>query len=120
MMLEIASFADAGVLEKERLIIRVLSDLDIGAYIVLWSDLSDSRSPTAGIKTAYWFPDKKVKSGDKIVLYSKSGKDSKKDIGDGHSAHFFYWGLENALWENEKTAVLLKVNEWIHRIHEIS
>ena len=37
MQLELKSFADAGVLDKERLIIRVLADVNIGCYVVLRS-----------------------------------------------------------------------------------
>lgn len=119
MKLEIDSFADAGVLEKERLVIKALSDLDIGEYVVFSSGLSDTRIPISGRKTAYWFPDKAVKSGDLVVLYTKSGKSSKKDIGNGRTAHFYYWGLEKARWgSGDKTAVLLRVAEWIHRSPE--
>lgn len=117
MMLEISSFADPGVHEKERLIIKALADVDIGKYAVFWSNIASNNSPTAGQKTAYWFPDSAIKSGDLVVLYTKSGQPSKKDIGDGRTAHFYYWELEGTLWgTGAKTAVVLAVAEWIHRI----
>ena len=116
MKLEFSSFADAGDHDKERIVIKALSDLDIGEYAVFLSALSDTRSPTAGRKTAYWFPDGMVKPGDLIVLYSKSGSSSKKDIGEGRTAHFYYWGLDKAVWGNDdKTAVILRIAEWTHR-----
>ena len=71
MQLELKSFADAGVLDKERLIIRVLADVNIGSYVVLRSKKNDNGMPISGTKDAYWFPDVKVSRGDLIVLYTK-------------------------------------------------
>ena len=119
MMLEITSFADPGVIENERLVVKVLSDLDIGSYAVLLSGVSDAKTPISGRKTAYWFPDQEVKSGDLIVLYTKSGTRSKKEIANGHTAHFYYWGLKEPIWGTLRTAVILRVAEWIHRVHEV-
>jgi hypothetical protein len=117
MMLEISSFADPGTHEKERVILKALADLDIGNYAVLCSTISDRKSPTAGPKIAYWFPDGDVKSGDLIVLYTKSGQNSKKDIAGDHTAHFYYWSREDTLWgTGKRTAVILRVAEWIHQI----
>ena len=117
MMLEIKSFADAGVHDKERLVVNIVSQLDIGSYVLLVSNVSETKSPTAGRKTAYWFPDGTVNSGDLVVLYTKSGKNSKKDIGEGRTAHFYYLGLENPLWgTGNRTAIILKISEWIHQI----
>ncbi len=116
-MLEISSFPDAGVLEKERLVIKALSQIDIGSYILLVSNVSETKSPTSGRKTAYWFPDGEINSGDLVVLYTKKGKSSKKDIGEGRTAHFYYLGLDNPLWgTSNRTAVILRVAEWTHQI----
>ena len=117
MRLEISSFVDVGVYERERLVIKILFDIDIGSYVVLLSSLSEARNPTAGRKTAYWFPDGKVKTGDLVVLYTKKGEDRKKDIGEGRTTHFYYWGLDGAIWgSSNKTAVILRIADWIHRV----
>jgi len=116
-MVEISSVADPGVGEKERLVIKALAEVDIGKYAVFVSSVSSSGSPTAGWKTAYWFPDAAIKSGDLIVLYTKSGESSKKDLGSGRTAHFYYWGLDKTLWgTGKKTAVILRIAEWTHQI----
>ncbi len=121
MKLAISSFADPGNYEKERLVIKVLSDVDIGAYAVFISAVSEDGKATAGRKTAYWFPDTAAKSGDLVVLYTKAGQDSKKDLQDGRTAHFYYWGLKASVWEaGSRTAVVLRVAEWTHRIAEIA
>jgi hypothetical protein len=121
MKLEISSFADPGDHQKERLVIKVLADLDIGAYAVFRSSLGSDGNPTSGRSTAYWFPDDAVKSGDLAVLYTKSGQGGKKDIGGGRTAHFYYWGLDNATWGTSgNTAVILRVAEWIHAAPQVS
>ncbi len=113
MQLELKNFADAGVLDKERLIIRVLADINIGSYVVLRSKKSDSGKPISGTKDAYWFPDVAVNRGDLIVLYTKRGTSSKKPL-DGRDAHFYYWSQSSPFWGADKnnTAVLLDVESW--------
>src|SRR5579884_826362 len=114
MNLEISSFADAGNFEKERLVIKIVNDTDIGEYAVFQSRLSSQRNPTWGTKRAYWFPDGAVKSGDLVVLYTKRGKNSTKSLASGRTAHFYYWGQENALWGSPDTAaVVLEISDWI-------
>lgn len=117
MMVEISSFADPGVHEKERIIIKALSDLDIGKYAVFCSNVSETKTPTAGSKIAYWFPDQPLKSGDLVVLYTKAGTNGKKDIAGGQTVYFYYWHRDKSLWgTGQHTAVVLRIAEWTHQI----
>lgn len=117
MKLEISSFADGGVFDKERVVLKALSDVDIGSYALLCSAITSERTPTAGNKSCYWFPDKQVKAGDLVVLYTKRGTSSTKDLKEGRTAHFYYWGMQNALWGgNGNGAVLLNVSGWKFKI----
>jgi hypothetical protein len=74
MNLDIRSFADAGNYPKERLVINVLRDTDIGEYAVLCSPVGSDGNPTPGGKIAYWFPDGDVKAGDIVVLYTTESR----------------------------------------------
>jgi len=112
MKLRISSFADAGQQNKERLIIRAESDVDVGDYLVMCSAISPTGTASAGRKLAYWFPDKEIKSGDLVILYSKRGTESEKKLESGATAYFFYWGLENTVWAGGNGAVLLLTEEW--------
>jgi hypothetical protein len=114
MSLELRSVAAAGDLEKERLVLKALSDTDVGDYAVLWSGIGNSGGPTSGRKRAFWFPDIKVKAGDTVVLYTKKGDRSKKALDGGATAHFFYWGSDSLLWDENHCAVLLFVAEWTY------
>lgn len=68
----------------------------------------------SGKKDAYWFPDKTVKEGDLIVLYTKTGKSSSKPLTDGRTSYFYYWHLKEAVWQEEKNnlAVIGRFNGW--------
>jgi len=113
MNLTFSSFADAGDLSKERLILKAKSDLAIGNYAVFVSGVTADGTATAGKKTAFWFPDGDVKANDLVVLYTKTGIASKKVLKSGATAHFFM-GLQNPQWEalGRRGAVILRAVEW--------
>jgi hypothetical protein len=114
MNLEIRSFADVGDLLNERIVLKALTDLDVGGYAVFRSGVgTNGRTPTSGRKTAYWFPDEEVKANDLVVLYTKRGSRSAKPMEGGRTAYFFYWGKDEVLWNDDKFgAVLLEVSAW--------
>jgi hypothetical protein len=118
MNLEIRSFADAGDPSKERLILKATADLDVGEFAVFRSGVGTGGSlPTSGRKLAYWFPDENVKANDLIILYTKKGSRSSKQLDGGNTAYFFYWGREGALWgDAEFGAVLLEILDWKFRV----
>lgn len=112
MNLEIRSFADPGDISKERIVLKALTDVDVGEYAILRSG-ADEDSPTSGRKIAYWFADIDVKINDLVVLYTKKGTRSSKLMDSGHTAHFFYWGKDEPLWgDKQYGAVLLEVADW--------
>ncbi|TDY16939.1 hypothetical protein B0G81_8084 [Paraburkholderia sp. BL6665CI2N2] len=119
MKAQIKSFADPGVLPKERVVISVTADHDIGKYLLLCSGKSKDGGPMAGKKDAFWFPDKPIKVGDRVVLYTKKGVRSEKKLDDGTTVHFFYWGLDAPLWNDDKNiAVLVQSAEWVSALPE--
>jgi hypothetical protein len=76
----------------------------------------EPKTPTVStaIKRLYWFPDKPVKKGDVVVLYSKKGAQSEKLNDDKSTSHFFYWGLSEPSWleENKAAAVVAHLDDW--------
>jgi len=110
------TIAEPGTLEGERLVLDVVQDDDIGRYIVFCTTLMDPQIPSfsTSIRRQYWFPDKLVKKGDVVVLYTKVGKQSEKKNNDNSTSHFFYWGLSEPIWlENSQVvAVLGHLDDW--------
>jgi hypothetical protein len=110
------TIAEPEILEHERLVLDVLQDDDIGRYMVLSTTLAEPTTPTVStaIKRIYWFPDKSVKKGDVVVLYTKGGKQSEKKNEDNSTSHFFYWGLSEPIWleKNKAAGVVAHLDEW--------
>lgn len=115
MNLQISSIADKGVAEKERLVLRVLVDSDLGDYVMLQTGFNEKTGDvTVHVYHAFWFPFKKLAAGDLVALYTKDGNNSEKQIAGGKIAHFFYWGLTGAIWASQsKAPVLLHAPEWV-------
>lgn len=112
MTLKIENVADSDEFEKERVVLRVQDDDDIGHYAVFQTRLSDDGRALSGkIAACYWFPDKEVKTGDLVVLYTKSGERSEKKNESGTTSHFFYWGMTEPLW-TKKTPTLVTTPKW--------
>lgn len=114
MKLAIKSFADPGSIDQERIAISVLGDVDVGSFAIFRAKRNSTGDVSAGYKVAYWFPDKQVKAGDLVILYTKKGKSREKQLDGDRTAHFFYWGLSDPAWapNSGNAAVLLSVAEW--------
>jgi hypothetical protein len=117
MILEIRSFADAGNLEKERLVLRATADTDIGNYAIFRSKRASNGKPISGSKNAYWFPDIDVSEGDLVVLYTRAGTARRKTLTNGKTAHFYYWNQKTSFWGEDKNniAVLIQTGDWVSR-----
>jgi hypothetical protein len=115
MKIDIQSVADKGNFQKERLVLKVKADTNIGDYLVIQTGFHDGEV-TIGTYNTFWFPYKSVSAGDLVVLYTKSGKENVKELNGSRKAHFFYWGLSSALWRGvDRAPVLLHAPEWISK-----
>jgi len=113
MTVIIRNIIDAGVQDKERLVLKVEKEDDIGYYVVFNNAFTAENTVSTKVKNAFWFPDKKVNTGDIVVLYTKSGAKNEKQNVDGTASHFFYWGLEKTIWDGKDNAVvLLEAKNW--------
>jgi hypothetical protein len=112
MNVNIKYIKDAGVPDKERLVLKVITDDDIGYYTIFNTVFIEEKVSTE-VKNTFWFPDKKVQKGDFIILYTKSGEQSEARNKAGTISHYFYWGLEKPIWGRKDDAVvLLEVKNW--------
>lgn len=112
MNLELRSIANKGEMERERLTFRVLSDLDVGDFVVMQSGYVDGQV-TTDIHHAFWFAYKPIEKGDLVVLYTKEGSTSSRPLKQRGTAHFFYWGLDRPIWQHDdRAAVLLAAPTW--------
>jgi hypothetical protein len=115
MTLKLQGVEGAGDLENERVTLRAVSNVNVGAYIVLRAKKSpDGKVFSGAIPHAYWFDTFSIKAGDWLVLYSKSGQKSQKITDMNITSYFFYWGQPSPLWTPDfKPAVIFATGwEW--------
>jgi hypothetical protein len=113
MKVEIRGVADSGTHEKERLILDVKEDDNIGDYLITDTSYTSDGKVSNKLRHPYWFIDKKVKKGDVVVLYTKKGNYSETKNANGSTTYFYYWGLDSSVWNNDKDcAVIMHIDEW--------
>lgn len=113
MDLEIKTVKDKGFLQKERIILVANSNTNAGFYLILDTTFNEDDEPTNLLRNTFWFPDKEVKKGDLVVLYTKAGYDSEMINNKGNKTHFFYWDLKKTVWNKEEDgAVLIEIQNW--------
>ena len=95
------------------MVLRATADDDIGRYAIFKCLVAQNGNVASGaLPGAYWFQDKKIKSGDFVVVYSKNGAASEK-VGDGGStSHFFYWGSGAPLWKGYSAVLVAPGSNW--------
>ncbi len=116
MNLVIEEIEHAGDLERERVVFTVLKEDNIGFYLLLHTGATDEGKATGRVRGTFWFPDKKVKANDLVVLYTKEGYPRRGINADGTSTYFYYRGLREAVLKKSNSAVvLLKAIHWQSR-----
>ncbi len=99
----------------ERTTFKVTQNCDLGQYLFATSLVVNDTSFSSKIKNVYWFPDKDVKAGDLIVLYTKKGDKNSIVNDDGSNTHFFYLGLNETISEEKLCVVLLEASSWRYK-----
>lgn len=103
----------AGDIERERIVLKASADLDAGDYAIFRCRRASNGRPSAGnVLNAYWFPYLDVTAGSYVILYTKSGKRSEKDITGNKKSLFFYWGCKQPIWNDGAAPVILRADDW--------
>ena len=112
MDIKILYIKDQGDHDKERIVMQAVNECNIGEYI-LFDTTFEGEYISNKLRHSYWFPDKKIKSGDKIIVYTKPGDEGSKTNKSGNESHFFYWDLEITVWnKDEDCAIIVKVDSY--------
>jgi hypothetical protein len=113
MKIKIRSVHGQGDYENEYVILDVVEDCDIGKYLLSDTTYTNDGKFSDKLRHLYWFPDKDVKTGDVVVVYTKAGKNSSTTNANGTPVHYFYWRLQKAVWNDDgDCAVLIEVKTW--------
>lgn len=114
MNLNVIEIKNKNNIQKERIVLKALANINIGNYIIFLTNKVDNENFEANPNHVFWFPNKEVTKGDLVVLYTKEGKASVKDINEGNNkAYFFYKKLNKEYFTNdEKVAIVIEVSGW--------
>jgi hypothetical protein len=115
MDIKIRKIQGDGDATKEYVILDVTRDCDIGKYLLADNSFTSKGTISNKLRHVYWFPDKSVKSGDIVYLYTGKGTASSVANANGNgTTHRFYWKLGSSVWNDDDAdaAVLIKTDAW--------
>lgn len=119
MDIEFNMVKDPGVIDNERVILRVTKDTDLGSYLIATSlENDDNQTISSDLSNIFWLPDQNLKAGDLVIVYTKKGKKGQIDNIDGSTSYFVYWGLDKPIGSDSRAAIVLFNASWhYNRIH---
>ena len=110
MILQIKYTTDKGT-SKERIVFSVVEEGNIG-FCFVFNAKKIEGGISAKINYPFWFPDKDVKVGDLVVLYTKAGKSSFRQNKDNTTTYFYYRDIEKAIFTDDDRALLVESHTW--------
>jgi len=113
MNLEIVSIHGHGDVDSEYVLLKAAAACDIGRYILADSTFFANGRISNRLRHFFWLPDKEIKKGEFVSVWTKAGANNSGVLNDGTPIHRFHWGLRSAVWNDEgDVAVLLHTDEW--------
>jgi hypothetical protein len=112
MKIDIRGVYEAGNLEKERIVLRANSEIDIGRFILSRNSYIADGAVHDKMRNAFWLPDQNVEAGHLVVIYTKNGENRVRVNKDGSKTHFIYSGLTQPIWSSEDAIVLFEIASW--------
>jgi hypothetical protein len=64
------------------------------------------------IKHTYWLPQREVKKGDLVVIYTHSGASSFKVNEDETSSYFYYRNLPSPIFIDDELVLVVEISTW--------
>ena len=113
MKVRIKSVHGHGDFYKEYVLMEVVEDCNIGHFILADSTYTGEHQVSNRLRHILWIPDKTVKQGDLVSVWTKGGANTTVTNDQGQTVHRFFWGLETAVWNDEgDCAILFNINNW--------
>ena len=119
MDLEIRRIKNAGT-EEECLVLFVKEDCNSGNYLVFDETYNEDGSVSNKLRHLYIFDSHSLNKGDFIWLFThKEGHYDTHINKSKTTTHKFYWGLGNAIWNQEGDKVyVIHYDEWLMKSFE--
>ena len=107
MKLSILGIRDKGILDKERVTLKAKEATLLASYIMVGSFKGEDSS--FWFDCGFWFPSTRVKGGDAIVVYTKSGTHKTKVTRLGTMTYFYYLGRNEPYWSQGRVLGLIEI-----------
>lgn len=113
MDLKITSVHNHGKCNEEYVLLKATADCDVGYFMLADTTYTKKDSVSNKLRHTFWFPNKKIKKGDLVSVWTRTGEDTTTKTDSGTPVHRFYWGLKTSVWnDNGDCAVLLEIETW--------
>ena len=112
MNIELNYIKDSGNIDKERIVFNVISDTELGKFLVAQTELLEDSRFSSKLGNIYWFPDQQVKAGDLVVLYTKVGINTSIQNENSTTTYFYYWGLDTVHNQNINACIVILDASW--------
>ena len=107
---------DPGDKEKERVVLKVMKNTELGNYLIATAtENDDNKTISSSLSNVLWLPDQKLKAGDLVVIYTYSNKKGKTNNIDGSTSYFYTWGLKKPVGDNKRNTIVLFETDWCYR-----
>lgn len=101
MKLKITSVKNQGDANKEYVMLKALEDCNLNNYMILDNTYDAAGEPSNKSRHIYIFPDFSVKAGQYVCVSTRKGKYKLGKTDKGNPLHYFYWGLEHSVWNDD-------------------
>ena len=96
---EIVSIRDAGILERERLVLKAMRPINLIRYAVIPTGWNEADKTLIDLnREVFWFPATDVAEGDIIHLYTSPGDSRFFANKGGTKTYVFYWDRDAPVW----------------------
>lgn len=113
MKVKIVGVHNHGDFKKEYVLLRVLEDCDIGEHMLADNTYTQDGIVSNKVRHTYWFPDKEVKKGELVSVWTRKGSDTEAKNDNDTTIHRFFWGLSEAIWNDDgDCALLFHIDSW--------
>lgn len=113
MRVNILHVKNGGDINKERIVLKALTRVDIGSFVLADTTYNKDETVSNKLRHTFWFPDKIIEKDDFIVLYTTSGLDRQHNNKVNTTTHCFFWGLDQTIWNKSGDgAVLFELRGW--------
>ena len=105
---ELRGVYDAGVPNKERVILRVAQPIEMGNYALLLGVRSTPGHVVPISNSAYWFGSASIPANDWVMVYTGAGQGTKVPTEDRKSTIWIgYWGRPQTVFHDKNVIPVL-------------